>query len=138
MVDQRRRLSAEQAPAMKVHEGNLEAKGKRFAIVASRFNDFIVEKLVDGATGMLLKLGVEDADIELFWVPGAFEIPPVASRVAKSGKFAAVICLGTVIRGATPHFDYVAGEAAKGIAQAASDFLVLALLPVLYPPFQAL
>ena len=102
---------------MAVFEGNLEASGKRFAIVASRFNDFIVEKLVSGARGMLSKLGVPDDSVDLYWVPGAYEIPPVAHRVAASGNYHAVICLGTVIRGATSHFDYVAGTAAKGIAQ---------------------
>ncbi len=102
---------------MAVFEGNLEASGKRFAIVASRFNDFIVEKLVSGARGMLSKLGVPDDSVDLYWVPGAYEIPPVARRAAASGNYHAVICLGAVIRGATSHFDFVAGTAAKGIAQ---------------------
>ncbi len=102
---------------MAVFEGNLEASGKRFAIVASRFNDFIVEKLVSGARGMLSKLGVPDDSVDLYWVPGAYEIPPVARRAAASGNYHAVICLGAVIRGATSQFDYVAGTAAQGIAQ---------------------
>ncbi len=102
---------------MAVFEGKLETSGKRFAIVASRFNDFVVEKLVSGARGMLSKLGVPDDSVDLYWVPGAYEIPPVARRAAASGNYHAVICLGAVIRGATSHFDYVAGTAAKGIAQ---------------------
>ena len=116
---------------MNVFEGNLEAKGQRFAIVASRFNDFIVEKLVSGARGMLGKLGVGDDAVDLYWVPGAYEIPPVAARTAQSGKYQAVICLGAVIRGATPHFDYVAGEAARGIAQVARSSAVPVIFGVL-------
>ncbi|HVR73548.1 MAG TPA: 6,7-dimethyl-8-ribityllumazine synthase [Planctomycetota bacterium] len=103
---------------MKEFEGDLQAKGKRFAIVASRFNESIVEPLVKGAHGTLRKLGAAEESISVFHVPGAFEIPPVASRLARSGKFDAVICLGAVIRGATPHFEHVAGEASRGIAEA--------------------
>lgn len=111
------------------YEGNLDAKNKRFCVVASRFNDFIVEKLVDGARGMLKKLGATDVDV--VWVPGAFEIPPVAARMANTGSYSAVICLGTVIRGSTAHFDYVAGEAAKGIAQVARESSVPVIFGVL-------
>ena len=103
---------------MKEFEGDLQAKGKRFAIVASRFNESIVEPLVKGANGTLRKLGAAEESISIFYVPGAFEIPAVASRLARSGKFDAVICLGAVIRGATPHFEHVAGEASRGIAEA--------------------
>ena len=100
----------------KIVEGKLNAEGKKFAIVAGRFNDFITEKLVSGALDALLRSGAKDQDIEIYKVPGAFEIPLAAKRVAESKRVDAVICLGAVIRGATPHFDYVAAEAAKGIA----------------------
>lgn len=103
---------------MKTHEGNLVGTGLKVAIVASRFNDFIVSKLVDGALDGLRRHGVSDADIELARVPGAFEIPLVATRLAARGDIDAVICLGAVIRGATPHFDYVCAEVSKGIAHA--------------------
>ena len=106
---------------MKEYEGSLRADGKRFAIVASRFNGFVVENLTQGAAAQLRKLGAQPDDISIFHVPGAFEIPAVARQLAASPSFDAVICLGAVIRSATPHFDYVAGEAARGIAQAASD-----------------
>jgi 6,7-dimethyl-8-ribityllumazine synthase len=113
---------------MKEFQGDLKAQGKSFAIVASRFNDFIVERLVRGAAGMLQKLGADAEAVAVFYVPGAFEIPPVALRAARSGKFHAVLCLGAVIRGSTPHFEYVAGESAKGIAQAARECRV----PIIY------
>jgi 6,7-dimethyl-8-ribityllumazine synthase len=100
----------------KIIEGKLNAEGKKFAIVASRYNDFITEKLVSGALDALNRCGAKDKDIELFKVPGAFEIPLVAKRVARTKRFDALICLGAVIRGATPHFDFVAAEASKGIA----------------------
>ncbi len=105
----------------KVIEGNLIAKGKKFGIVASRFNDFITKELVSGCLDALVRHGADDKDIAVTWVPGAFEIPVVAKRLAKSKSYDAVICLGTVIRGSTPHFDYIASEAAKGIASASSD-----------------
>ena len=98
-------------------EAGLVAKGKRFGIIASRFNDFITDRLVGGAIDALTRSGAEDADIDLVKVPGAFEIPMVALRMAKSNKDHAIVCLGAVIRGATPHFDYVCAEASKGIAQ---------------------
>jgi 6,7-dimethyl-8-ribityllumazine synthase len=100
----------------KIIEGKLSAAGKKFAVVASRYNDFITEKLVSGALDALSRCGALDPDIEVFKVPGAFEIPLVAQRVAATKRFDAVICLGAVIRGATPHFDFVAAEASKGIA----------------------
>jgi len=100
-----------------IHEGRLNAEGFRFAIVASRWNDFITARLVDGAVNALKRLGADDDAVEVYRVPGAFEIPLFARKVAESGKFDAIVCLGTIIRGQTPHFDYVAGEVAKGIAQ---------------------
>ena len=101
---------------MKIYEGNLLAQDLRFGIIVSRFNDFIVDRLVGGAMDALKRSGADEKDIDLFKVPGAFEIPLVAKKVAKSGRYDAVICLGAVIRGATPHFDYVANEVSKGIA----------------------
>ena len=103
---------------MKKLEGNLVANGKKFAIVASRFNEFIVSKLVSGAEDAFLRHGVNDDDITLAWVPGAFEIPLVAQKMAKSNKYDAVICLGAVIKGSTSHYDYVCAEVSKGIATA--------------------
>ncbi len=100
----------------KTLQGNLVATGKKFAIVASRFNDFITGKLIDGAVDTLVRHGAQDVAIEVVWVPGAFEIPAVAKRIALKKHHDAVICLGCIIRGATPHFDYIAAEAAKGIA----------------------
>ena len=101
----------------KVHQGLLTAEGFRFAIVAARWNDFLTARLVEGALDALERLGAEESAVEIFKVPGSFEIPLTALKVAESGRFDAVICLGTVIRGQTPHFDFVAGEAAKGIGQ---------------------
>lgn len=101
---------------MKIYEGKLLAQDLRFGIIVSRFNDFIGERLVGGAMDALKRSGADEKDIDLFKVPGAFEIPLVAKKVAKSGRYDAVICLGAVIRGATPHFDYVANEVSKGIA----------------------
>jgi 6,7-dimethyl-8-ribityllumazine synthase len=105
----------------KTIEGNLIARGKKFAIVASRFNDFITKELISGCIDTLVRHGAEDKDLQLSWVPGAFEIPLVAQRLAKSKSYDAVICLGTVIRGSTPHFDYIASEVAKGVARVAQD-----------------
>ena len=102
----------------KSYEGKLSAEGLSFAIVVSRFNEFITNKLLSGALDALTRHGAEDQQIEVAWVPGSFEIPVVAQRLAESGEYDAVICLGAVIRGATPHFEFVASEAAKGIAQA--------------------
>jgi len=102
-------------------EGNLIAKGKKFGIVVSRFNDFVTKELVSGCLDTLLRHGAEDKDIAVAWVPGAFEIPLLAQKLAVSKKYDAVICLGTVIRGATPHFDYIAAEVSKGIARVSQD-----------------
>jgi len=99
------------------HNGKLNAEGFRFAVIASRWNDFITSRLVDGALDGLDRLGASDGDVELFRVPGSFEIPLLALKVAQSGKFDAIICVGAIIRGQTPHFDYIAGEVTKGIAQ---------------------
>ena len=101
---------------MKVIEGNLSAAGQRIGIVAARFNEFITSKLLGGAEDSFLRHGGEADNLEVAWVPGSFEIPLVAKKMAKSGKYDAVVCLGAVIRGATPHFDMVANEATKGIA----------------------
>lgn len=106
---------------MKVIEGNLIAKGKSFAVVASRFNDFMTKELVAGCRDTLVRHGVDDKDIALFWVPGAFEIPLAALKAAKAKNYDAIICLGTVIRGATPHFDYIAAEVAKGVSKISLD-----------------
>ena len=105
----------------KVIEGNLIAKGKKFSIVASRFNDLMTKELVSGCADTLVRHGVLEQDITIAWVPGAFEIPTVAQKLAKTKSYDAVICLGTVIRGATPHFDYIASEVAKGVAKVSSD-----------------
>lgn len=102
-------------------EGNLDASGIKVALVVARFNDFITDKLYGGAMDALLRNGAIDDNIEVAKVPGAFEIPLIAKKLAGSGKYDAVICLGAVIRGATPHFDYVASEASKGIAQASLE-----------------
>jgi len=99
------------------HQGQLNAKGFRFALVSSRWNDFLTSRLVEGALDALERLGAAEKSVEHFRVPGSFEIPLLASKVAGSGKYDAVICLGTIIRGQTPHFDYIAGEVTKGIAQ---------------------
>lgn len=101
---------------MKVLEGNLVAEGLKIGIVAARFNEFIVSKLIGGAEDALKRHGVSEEDIELAWVPGAFEIPLIAQKMAHSKKYDAVICLGAVIKGATSHYDYVCAEVSKGIA----------------------
>lgn len=105
---------------MKILEGSYVSGGK-FAIVASRFNEFIVSKLISGAEDTLVRHGVSSDDITLAWVPGAFEIPLIASKMARSGKYDAVICLGSVIRGSTTHYDYVCSEVSKGIAAVALE-----------------
>ncbi len=106
---------------MKIIEGELQAKGLKFGIVVSRFNDFITSRLLDGAIDALVRHGAKEDDIEVVKVPGSFEIPLVAKKMASKGVYNAVICLGTVIRGATPHFDYVAAEVSKGIAGASLE-----------------
>ncbi|MCD6288688.1 MAG: 6,7-dimethyl-8-ribityllumazine synthase [Candidatus Hydrogenedentes bacterium] len=100
-------------------EGQLLAENKSFGIVVSRFNEFISGKLLEGAIDCLKRHGVDDESVDVAWVPGSFEVPIVAKRMAASGKYDAVICLGAVVRGATPHFDYIAAEVSKGIATAA-------------------
>lgn len=106
----------------KIIEGNLTAKGLRFALVVSRFNDFISERLLEGALDTLIRSGADDSDVSVVKVPGAFEMPVVAKTLAKAGQYDGIICLGCVIRGGTPHFDYVASEAAKGIAKVALEY----------------
>lgn len=106
---------------MKIHEGQLDGSGLKFGLVISRFNDFITRRLVDGCMDALKRNGVSEDDIEAAYVPGSFEIPLVAQKMARSGKFDAVITLGAVIRGATAHFDYVAGQVARGVASAAME-----------------
>lgn len=101
---------------MKILEGNVVGTGARIGIVAARFNEFIVSKLVSGAEDALVRHGVDSDCITLAWVPGAFEIPMVAKKMAKSGRYDAVICLGAVIKGATSHYDYVCAEVSKGVA----------------------
>jgi len=106
---------------MKIIEGELQAKGLKFGIVISRFNDFITGKLLDGAMDALSRHGAREDDIEIVKVPGSFEIPMVAKKMASKGAYNAIICLGTVIRGATPHFEYIAAEVSKGIASASME-----------------
>ncbi|MGH7206346.1 MAG: 6,7-dimethyl-8-ribityllumazine synthase [Nitrospiraceae bacterium] len=113
---------------MKTLEGQIEAAGFRFGIVVSKFNEFVTSRLLTGALDLLTKAGASQEAIEVARVPGAFEIPLVARRMAKSGRFDAVICLGAVIRGETPHFEYISAEASRGIAQAAWE----ADLPVVF------
>lgn len=116
---------------MKTLEGKLVAEGMKVGIVASRFNEFIVSKLVSGAVDGLIRHNVNDDDISVAWVPGAFEIPVIADKMAKSGKYDAVICVGAVIRGATSHYDYVCNEVSKGIAQASMSSGVPVLFGIL-------
>jgi len=104
-----------------IHQGNWTAQGKRFAIIASRWNEFVADKLIEGAVGALGKTGARDEDIEIYRCPGAFELPGLARRVADSGTFDAIVCLGVVIRGATPHFDVVVNQTTRGIAQIAAE-----------------
>jgi len=101
----------------KVHAGKMVAKGKNFGIVVSRFNEFISQKLLDGALDVLRRHDADEERIEIFWVPGSFEIPFIARKMALSKKYDAILCLGAVIRGDTPHFDYIASQVAKGIAE---------------------
>ncbi len=106
---------------MKTYEGKLVSKGIKIGIVAARFNEFITSKLLDGALDGLRRHDVRDEDIHVAWVPGAFEIPLIASKMSKSGKYDAIICLGAVIRGSTSHYDYVCNEVSKGIAAISLD-----------------
>jgi 6,7-dimethyl-8-ribityllumazine synthase len=112
----------------KTYEGKLLADGLRFGIVASRFNELITSRLLSGALDALKRHGAAEENIEVAWTPGGFELPMVAQRLAESGEYDAVICLGAIIRGATPHFDYIASETAKGIAQVS----LRTGLPVIY------
>ncbi|HWR70350.1 MAG TPA: 6,7-dimethyl-8-ribityllumazine synthase [Dehalococcoidia bacterium] len=105
----------------KVYQGALLAQGLKFALVVSRFNEFISSRLLDGAQDALLRHGAKEEDIEIAWAPGSFEIPLIAQKMAESKKYSAVICLGAIIRGGTPHFDYVAAEASKGVAKVSMD-----------------
>ncbi len=100
----------------KINSGVMDARGKKFGIVVSRFNELISGKLLDGAIDCLVRHGCDDNDIEVYWVPGSFEIPATAKRLVAINKFDAVICIGAVIRGGTPHFEYIAAEVSKGIA----------------------
>jgi 6,7-dimethyl-8-ribityllumazine synthase len=116
---------------VKYLEGDLQGKGCKIGIIVARFNSFISEKLLEGAIDSLVRSGVAEEDIEVARVPGAFEIPLAAQKMARGGRYDAVICIGVVIRGATPHFDYVAGEVAKGTAQVMLDTGVPILFGVL-------
>ena len=111
-----------------VYEGHLLGEGLTFGIVVSRFNSFVTEKLLAGAQDALKRHGVDLDEVDVFWTPGAFEIPGIARRLAESERYDAILCLGAVIRGATPHFDYVAAESAKGIANISSSTNI----PVIY------
>jgi len=112
-------------------EGKLQADGKKFGIVVSRFNNFISDRLLEGALDALIRSGAAEDDIDIVKVPGAFEIPLLSQKMAKKGKYDAVICLGAVIRGATPHFDYVSSEATKGIANVSLQHDIPVVLGIL-------
>jgi len=112
----------------KSYEGTLLGEGLRFGVVVSRFNEFITTRLLEGAKDALLRHGVKEGDIDVAWTPGSFEIPLIARKMAEMGRYAAIICLGAVIRGGTPHFEYIATEVSKGIAQVGLE----TGLPVLY------
>ncbi|MGB9797259.1 MAG: 6,7-dimethyl-8-ribityllumazine synthase, partial [bacterium] len=113
---------------MRTYEGKLVGKGLRFAIVVSRFNEVVTKKLLEGALDCLIRHDVQEEDIDAFWTPGSFEIPVTAKKVASSGKYDAIICLGCLIRGDTPHFDFLSAEVTKGVAQVALEFS----LPVIF------
>ncbi|KGM94255.1 6,7-dimethyl-8-ribityllumazine synthase [Clostridium novyi A str. 4552] len=116
---------------MRVYEGNLISEGKKYGIVVGRFNEFIGSKLLSGALDALKRHGVKEDEIEISWVPGAFEIPLVAKKMAKTKKYDSVICLGAVIKGSTAHFDYVSSEVSKGIANVSLDTEVPVIFGVL-------
>ena len=116
---------------MKTYEGKLISKGLKYGIIIGRFNEFIGGKLLSGALDGLKRHGVDESEIELVWVPGAFEIPLAAKKMAKSKKYDAVICLGAVIKGSTPHFDFVSSEVSKGIANVSLDTEVPVIFGVL-------
>ena len=111
--------------------GKMDGTGRKFGIVVSRFNEFITSKLIDGAVDALVRHGVKEQDIELAWVPGSFEIPVVAKKMAQGKKYDAVICLGCVIKGDTPHFDYIAAEVSKGVASVGLESAVPVIFGVL-------
>lgn len=114
-----------------VYEGNYVGEGVKIALVVSRFNGFISSKLLEGAKDGLLRHQVKETDIDVYWVPGAFEIPLMTKKIALKNKYDAIICLGAVIRGATPHFDYVCAEVTKGVAQVSLDSLCPVIMGVL-------
>ena len=124
----RRNLESRNKLQPKIHQGKLKAEGFRYAIIVSRWNEFLTARLVEGALDTLERLGASEDAIEIFKIPGAFEFPLAAKKVATSGRFDAVICVGAVLRGQTPHFDFVAGEATKGITNAALE----SGIPVVY------
>jgi 6,7-dimethyl-8-ribityllumazine synthase len=121
MYREQERIKISKEETMAIYEGNFIAKGLKFAIVVSRFNEFICSRLLDGAIDALRRHDAAEEEIDVFWTPGAFEIPLIAKKVAESKKYDAVICLGAVIRGSTPHFDYVASEVSKGVAHVTLD-----------------
>jgi 6,7-dimethyl-8-ribityllumazine synthase len=116
---------------VRVHEGGPEGRGRRFAVVVSRFNQPVTSRLLDGALAAFQRHGVDDQDLDVAWAPGAFEIPLVAQRLARSEQFDAVVCLGAVIRGETMHFDYVAGECARGVREVGLETGIPCLFGVL-------
>jgi len=115
----------------KTIEGKIVAKGMKFGIVASRFNDFICGRLIEGSVDALMRAGAEEKDIAIYKVPGSFELPLTAKKLAKSAKFDAIICLGAIIRGATPHFEYISAEVSKGIAMVGLETEVPVIFGVL-------
>ena len=115
----------------KVHEGQLDARGRKFGIAVSRFNDLITTRLLDGALDCIQRHGGDDDGIEIAWVPGAFELPIAAKKLADTGRFDVVVCLGAIVRSDTPHFDYVAAETSKGIGQASMESGIPAAFGVL-------
>ena len=125
------RLPIKEAIKPQIYEGVLSAKGFKFALVVSRFNELITSRLLDGALDALKRHGAKDDDLEIYRVPGAYEIPYVAQKLAQEGRVAAIICLGAVIRGETPHFDYICAEVTKGIANVALASGVPVILGVL-------
>jgi 6,7-dimethyl-8-ribityllumazine synthase len=106
---------------MTIYEGRVEGSGRRFALVASRFNEIVTDLLVSGASNELRRNGVDPEGIDVAWVPGSFELPVAAAKLARTGRYAGIVALGAVIRGSTPHFDYVAGEAARGLGAVARE-----------------
>jgi 6,7-dimethyl-8-ribityllumazine synthase len=113
--------ATEGVTSMKIHQGKLQAKGFRIAIVVSRFNSFISERLLEGALEALQKMGAQEADLEVYKVPGSFEVPLVAKKIAKAKTADGILCIGALIRGDTPHFDFLSAEVTKGLAQIAMD-----------------